>query len=99
MQPCIGGTIDDFMGASVTINTTYEVDSEFVVNVYYTSIGASCGSGTSTQTFYLTVPSGAYSSNFDACLSGAYFPSGAQICSACISSCDNALIDLTGYSC
>lgn len=98
MQPCIGGTIDDFMGASVTINTTYESDSTFGVYVYWTSPGAGCASP-SSQYFEVTIPAGQYSSNFDACLNGAYFPSGADICGGCIISCDNPAIDLTGHTC
>lgn len=94
MEPCVGGSIDDHMGANVSISNEVDVDTEFVVNVYWTSIGASCSSGVSTQTFYVTIPSGSMSSTFNACSNGAYFSSGAQICGACISSCDNPNINI-----
>jgi hypothetical protein len=92
MEPCIGGTIDDFMGASVYLTSEVDVDTEFIVNVSHIDIGASCGSGESTNTFYVTVPSGSTTSVFNACSNGAYYPSGRTICSACISSCDNPLV-------
>jgi hypothetical protein len=92
MEPCVGGTIDDFMGASVYLTSEVDVDTNFIVDVYHIDIGASCGSGESSNTFYVTVPSGSSTSNFNACNYGAYYPSGRTICSACISSCDNPLV-------
>jgi hypothetical protein len=92
MEPCIGGTIDDHMGASVYTDNEVSVDTEFEVQVSYTSPGASCGSGESTQFFYVTIPAGSTTSNFNACSNGAYFPAGANICSACINTCDNPLV-------
>lgn len=94
MEPCVGGSIDDHMGANVSISNAVNVDTEFAINVYWTSLGANCSSGTSTQTFYVTIPSGSTSSTFNACSNGAYFQSGAQICSACISSCNNQNITI-----
>jgi hypothetical protein len=99
MQPCIGGTIDDYMGASVTLSGPVIVDTEVVVNVNYVFPGNSCGFGESTQAIYLTIPSGSTTDNFDACLNGIYFSGGATICSACIASCDNPSVDLSTFSC
>jgi hypothetical protein len=99
MEPCIGGTIDDHMGAQVNLNGNVSVTTEFEVQVTYTSLGASCGSGTSTQFFYVTIEAGQGGSNFNACLNGAYFPSGAQICSACINTCDNPAVDISAVDC
>jgi hypothetical protein len=99
MQPCIGGTIDDYMGASVTLSGPVIVDTEVVVNVNYVFPGNSCGFGESTQAIYLTIPSGSTTDNFDACLNGIYFSGGATICSECIASCDNPSVDLSTFSC
>jgi hypothetical protein len=99
MQPCVGGTIDDYMGASVTLSGPVIVDTEVVVNVNYVFPGNSCGFGESTQAIYLTIPSGSTTDNFDACLNGIYFSGGATICSECIASCDNPSVDLSTFSC
>jgi hypothetical protein len=99
MQPCVGGTIDDFMGAFVGTNTAVSVDTDFGVNVSYVLPGNACGVGESIQSFTITIESGSQSSNFDACLYGAYFSSGATICSACVSSCDNPAIDISAVDC
>jgi len=99
MEPCIGGTIDDHMGAQVYLDGNVSVTTEFEVQVTYTSLGASCASGTSTQFFYLTVEAGQGGSNFNACTNGAYFPSGAQICSTCINTCDNPAVNFSAVSC
>jgi hypothetical protein len=94
MQPCSGGTLDDYMGASVNISNAVDVDTEFEVQVTYTSVGANCAIEDPTQTIYVTIPSGSTSSNFDACLNGIYFQGGVQICSTCINSCDNPNITI-----
>jgi hypothetical protein len=99
MQPCVGGTIDDYMGASVGLDAAVSVDTEVVVNVNFVYPGNSCGFGESTQAIYLTIPSGSTSDNFNACLNGIYFSGGATICSACIASCDNPSVDLSTFSC
>jgi hypothetical protein len=99
MQPCVGGTIDDFMGASVNTNSPVSVDTDFGVDVKYVLPGNACGVGESTQSFTITIESGSQSSNFDACLYGAYFSSGATICSACVSSCDNPAVDISAVDC
>lgn len=92
MEPCIGGTIDDYMGAAVFVDNAVTVDTEFVVEVFYVLPGNTCGSGESSQTFNVPMLSGSSSSSFDACSFGAYFSSGAVICSSCIVSCDNPSI-------
>jgi hypothetical protein len=99
MQPCVGGTIDDFMGASVNTNSAVSVDSNFDIIVSYVLPGNACGFGESTQLFTVTIESGSQSSNFNACLNGAYFSSGATICSACVSSCDNPAVDISAVDC
>jgi hypothetical protein len=99
MEPCIGGTIDDFMGAQVNLNGNVSVDTEFEVQVTYTALNASCSSGTSTTFFYITIPAGQGGSNFNACNNGQYFPSGATICGACINTCDNPAVDISAVDC
>ena len=99
MQPCVGGTIDDYMGASVSVDSPVDADSTFEVSVKYVLPGNSCGVGESTQSIYPIILSGGTSSTFDACTNGAYFPSGAVICSACVVSCDNPSVNLSTYSC
>jgi hypothetical protein len=98
MEPCIGGTIDDHMGASVILDQPVAVDTSFQVLVSYYTPGGSCAF-TSTQSFTVDVPSGSISSNFNACSSGYYISSGATICNACIVSCTNPDVVITGYTC
>ena len=100
MEPCIGGTIDDFMGASVYLTSPVTVDTIFDVTVYYQTIGSSCPypnitTGTYSQFFQITVLAGQSSSNFNACINGYYFPSGANICGACITNDDNTVDTIT----
>jgi len=99
MEPCIGGTVDDHMGAAVFLDAPVAVDTEFEVQVSYVFPGNSCGFGNNTQTFFVTVLAGETVSNFNACSSGYYISGGANICSACIVSCDNPDVDLTGFTC
>jgi hypothetical protein len=99
MEPCIGGSIDDYMGANVVLTGPVDIDTIFDVDVKFVYPGNSCGTGESTQGFSITVPSGSSASNFNACLNGAYFSGGANICDACILSCDNPAVSVTGFSC
>ena len=99
MQPCVGGTIDDFMGADVTLSSAVSVDTEFVINVAYVLPGNSCGVGASVQPIYVTILAGNSASSFNACTSGAYFSSGAIICAACIYSCNNPSVNITTAAC
>jgi len=100
MEPCSGGSIDDYMGANVSTDVNVTVDTNFVIDVYYVLPPASCvGSSQSVQTFNITIPIGSNISNFNACSGGAYFPTGANICGACIVSCDNPNVSTTGFDC
>ena len=99
MEPCIGGTIDDHMGAAVFLNAPVSVDTVFDVQVSYVFPGSSCSSFNNTQFFSILIEAGQASSNFIACNQGAYFPSGAQICSACINFCDNPAVNISAVSC
>ena len=99
MEPCIGGTIDDYMGASVSLDEAVDVITTFGVDVFYVTGGATCGGTTSTQSFTIEINEGETSSAFNACLSGVFFSSGATICGACITSCDNPSVDLDAFEC
>ncbi len=99
MEPCFGGSIDDHMGAHVILSSAVNVTTNFLVQVSYVGIGNTCGVGESTQSFPVIVPAGSSSDNFQACVDGAYFPAGAVVCSACILSCDNPAVNLTGATC
>jgi len=99
MEPCIGGTIDDHMGAAVFVATPVDVDTIFDVQVSYVFPGNSCGVGNSTQNFSIEILAGDTSSNFLACSQGYYISTGATICGACIISCDNPDVDITSFSC
>ena len=99
MEPCIGGTIDDHMGAQVNLNGNVSVDTEFGVDVEYVFPGNTCGVSNNTQSFTITIEAGEAGSNFDACDFGAFFSGGAVICSACITSCDNPAVDISAVEC
>ena len=99
MEPCIGGTIDDYMGASVSLDEIVDVDTSFVVEVYYVDAEGTCGGTQFTETFTIEILAGQSSSAFNACLNGVFFSSGATICDACISSCDNPSVDLGAFEC
>jgi hypothetical protein len=90
MQPCIGGTIDDYMGASIALDTPVSVDTNFNVDVYWSQPGAGCASPF-TQGFTITVLAGNTNGDIDPCVSGAYFPSGADICGAAVTGHDNTV--------
>jgi hypothetical protein len=75
MEPCVGGSIDDFMGANVNLTSAVSVDTVFDVTVYYQSPGTSCSSpnittGALTNFFQITILSGQTTSNFNACTQG-----------------------------
>jgi hypothetical protein len=100
MEPCSGGSIDDYMGANVSTDVNVTVDTNFVIDVYYVEPGVSCvGSLQGIQTFNVTIANGSNFSTFNACSAGTYFPTGANICGACISSCDNPNVNTTGFDC
>lgn len=99
MQPCFGGTVDDYMGADVSLSANVAADTTFGVDVKYVIPPNTCGVGEMTQSFTVVVPNGSGASNFDPCVSGFFVSGGATICSACITSCDDPSIDLTGFTC
>jgi hypothetical protein len=99
MEPCIGGTIDDFQGAAVYIDVARPTDVIFDVTVEFVYPGNTCGGGNYSNNFQVTIPAGSNSSNFNACYNGAYVPSGALICGACISACDDPTVDYSAFAC
>jgi hypothetical protein len=98
LEAC-GPSLDIYMGAVVDLDETVDVDTNFVVTVYWEFPGVECGTTASTESINVTILAGQSSSNFNACSSGPYFPSGAVICSACIASCDNPSINLSSFVC
>jgi hypothetical protein len=102
MEPCIGGTIDDFMSASVYLTAPVTVETNFDVTVYYQQIGgSSCGypnitsNFASSTSFTVTVLAGESNGAVNACTQGQYFPSGANICGACVTSSNNTIDTIT----
>ena len=81
------------------LSNPVSVDTLFGVNVSFVYPGNTCGTGENVQSFSVTVPAGSSVDDFSACLNGAYFPSGAVVCSACITSCNNPAVNFTGASC
>lgn len=83
-QPCIGGTIDDFMGGQITVSAPVTVATNFTIDVQYTNTGVSCNVNTNLRTtLYGTIPIGASSASIDPCIGGGmYVPSSGIICSA-----------------
>jgi hypothetical protein len=104
MQPCIGGTIDDFMGASVTLDAPVTVDTTIEVVVYfqYGNSYISCSSTLSNNnstTFGVSIPAGESYGFVDACTQGQYFSTGANVCGSCVSSSDNPNINFGTFGC
>lgn len=99
MEPCIGGTIDDYMGVQVYLDSPVTVDTTFDVQVNYVYPGNACSNFNNTQYFQIVIPAGESGSTFSACQNGPYFPGGAVICSACIAYCSNPNVDLGGFAC
>jgi hypothetical protein len=99
MEPCSGGAIDDYMGAVVVLDGVVDVDTEFVVEVFYVDAGGTCGGTQFSQTLNVVILNGSDISNFNACTEGVNFPAGVVICGACISSCDNPNVSTTGFDC
>jgi hypothetical protein len=102
MEPCIGGTVDDYMSASVTLSEPVTIDTNFDVTVYYQQVGgSSCGYPNITSnfanstSFTVTVLAGEYFGYVNACTQGQNFPSGANICGACVTNSDNTVDTIT----
>lgn len=91
MQPCIGGTIDDYMGLSISMNGSVSVNTIFYVDVNYTQVGGNCNFP-SVQGFQIEVLAGESSADIDPCVQGGqYFPNGAEICSSVVTYHDNTV--------
>jgi hypothetical protein len=100
MEPCIGGTIDDYMSAGVYLTAPVTVETNFDVTVWYKDVGNSCSfpnitTGAYSTSFTVTVLAGESSGDVDACTRGQYFPSGANICGACVTGSDNTIDTIT----
>ena len=101
MEPCIGGTVDDYMGVSINLDNPVSVDTTFNVSVYF-RYASSCSSRTfadASTNFTVTVLAGESSGNVIACQNGQYFPGGVYICDACVNSTDNSNVNLGTSSC
>ena len=104
-QPCYGGTIDDFMGASVYLDSNVSVDTLVNVTVYYQNgnSGTQCFNPVylnSTASFYVLVQAGTNSGQSDVCNGqGQYFPQGAIICGSCVSGTDNPNVTYSSVAC
>ena len=81
-QPCIGGTIDDFIGGQITLSGPVSVDTPFSISVEYITPGNSCGYGNLNASIGGTVLAGESSAIVDACQNGVYVQSGGVVCSA-----------------
>jgi hypothetical protein len=105
MQPCVGGTIDDFMGASVYLDNNVSVDTLVNVTVYYQNgnSGTQCLNPiylNSTASFFVLVQAGTNSGQTDVCNGqGQYFPQGASICGSCVSGTDNPNVTYSSVAC
>ena len=90
-QPCTGGTIDDYIGASVSLNAPVSIDTIFQVEVTYAPQYGSCLSATSGY-IGVFVAAGTTSGSTDPCVGGGiYVPTGGIVCSSHVISSDNAV--------
>jgi hypothetical protein len=102
MQPCVGGTINDFMGASVSLDSPVDVDTniQVLVSFQYGNTGVQCNNNTNTTTsFSVLIPAGQSFGEANACQQGQYFSSGAIVCGACAISSDNPNINFGQSGC
>jgi hypothetical protein len=83
-QPCIGGTIDDFLGGQITVSAPVSVDTTFSIDVEYVQSGSSCSPGTNLRTtIYGTILAGSTTATIDPCVGGGqYIPGGGTVCSS-----------------
>ncbi|MDI5887643.1 PKD-like domain-containing protein [Flavobacterium yafengii] len=92
MEPCIGGSINDYMGVNISMTGNVSVDTNFYVDVYYTNPGPSANCVTPMSTsFTITVLAGTSSGEISACSNGVYFSQGAEICRAVVTGSDNTV--------
>lgn len=104
MQPCVGGSIDDYMGAYLQLDSPVTVDTTFDITIYYQygNSGIFCDSilgRNNSTTFTVTVPAGEQNIYLDGCVNGQYFSSGAIICGGCVISSDNPNVNFGLFGC
>jgi hypothetical protein len=102
MQPCTGGTIDDYMGVGITLSNPVSVTTTFFVDVFYAQSGTNCGGGQLSQSFAVEVLAGNFNGEVDACTGGQFFSNGATICSTCVNDYNGNTVDtinLSSFSC
>jgi hypothetical protein len=103
MGPCFGGTNDDYMGISISVNNPVNQDTTFSVTVYYEEQPTLCPTNywnSNYQTsFSITILSGNTFATIDECSGGLQVVAGANICGTCIVSCDNPSVALGSFSC
>ena len=83
-QPCIGGTIDDFLGGQITVSAPVSVDTNFSIEVQWVQPGVSCNVNTNLRTTISgVIPAGFNSATIDPCVAGGqYIPGGGSVCDA-----------------
>lgn len=103
-QACLGGTYDDYLGASVSLTAPVTVDTDFTVTVYYVLQGNPCTYPNITlagyaQTFTVTVLAGSTYGYIDSCgPQGIYVSGGATGCGACITGYSGNAVDTITFS-
>jgi hypothetical protein len=90
MEPCIGGTINDYMGAVVYLDSAVTVNTIFNVIVRWSDLNTDC-SFFYEQTLSVEILAGETTSNFNACNQGVFISSGANICGALVTGHDNGV--------
>ena len=95
MEPCIGGTINDYMGCSVSLSNPVTVDTNFMVDVFFVYPGNTCNYTNiylnNVQSFSVTVLAGEMSGQVNACSNGVYFSGGADVCCTQITGHNNTV--------
>ncbi len=99
MEPCVGGSINDFMGADVSLDAPVSADTTIQLEVLYTIPPNNCSGGLSYTSFSILIPEGQSNGSVNACTGGQYFATGANICGYCISSCDNPEVNIGPFGC
>ena len=101
MEPCFGGTVDDYMGVDVSLDRPVTVSTTFYIDVWYTVVGQNCVTPFSTfaslQQFLVIVDAGQSQGTIVPCSGGVFISNGANICGACINSDDNN-VDIIEYN-
>ena len=99
MEPCFGGTIDDYMGVEIRLDQPVTVETNVQIEVTYAVPPNNCSSITNTTSFNLVIPVGDDFAQVAACSAGQYYTDGASISDYCILFCDNPDIDLGSFEC